>query len=40
MKTTGMESDAYNKKVNGQLSDMRRQDDLLKARVDKIAREK
>ena len=34
-----MEADAYNKRVNGQLSEMRR-DDELKARVDKIALDK
>mmetsp|Transcript_2523 Transcript_2523/g.5868 ORF Transcript_2523/g.5868 Transcript_2523/m.5868 type:complete len:112 (+) Transcript_2523:137-472(+) len=34
-----MEADSYNKRVNGQLSDMRRHDDL-KHRVDKIALEK
>jgi len=34
-----MEADSYNKKINCQLSDMRR-DDMLKARVDKIALEK
>lgn len=38
-KPKGMEADAYNKRVNSQLSDMRRDDDL-KARVDKIALEK
>ena len=35
-----MEADAYNKKINGQLSDMRASSDLLKTRVDKIARDK
>ncbi|CAD7963459.1 unnamed protein product [Amoebophrya sp. A25] len=34
-----MEADSYNKRVNGQLSDMRRHEDL-KDRVDKIALEK
>lgn len=34
-----MEADSYNKRVNGQLSDMRR-DEGLKERVDKIALEK
>ncbi len=31
-----MEADSHNKRINGQLSEMRR-DDLLKSRVDKIA---
>lgn len=34
-----MEADAYNKRINKQLSDMRKNDDL-KTRVDKIALEK
>ena len=37
--TIQQESDSYNRKVNNQLSDMRR-DDTLKQRVDKIARDK
>ena len=38
-KHTGMNADGHNKRINNQLSDMRK-DELLRSRVDKIALDK